>query len=90
MSARCWQRRRTKQGLAARQLASISRQMRRSKGLPLPQRFESRGTGLRVTVTLEPKRDWPGDYEGFVDGFWDEDDEPYDGELGPDQARWRP
>lgn len=80
-------------------MASISRQMRRAKNDPLPLRFESRGMGLSVTVTLEPKRgwvdetqDWP---EGVRDELWDEepefgDDALYDPELTLDQARWVP
>lgn len=57
MSARAWQRRRTKRGLAARQYDAIQRQMRRDKSTTLPRTYRSRGTGIVLTVTIGPLDD---------------------------------
>ena len=57
MSARAWQTRRTKRGLAARQYASIQRQMRRDKSKVLPRTYVSRGSGIVLTVTIGPAED---------------------------------
>lgn len=59
MSAKAWQRRRTKHGLAARQYAAIQRQMRRDKNATLPRTYRSRGSGIVLTVTIGPvEEDW--------------------------------
>lgn len=64
--------------------------MRRRKDEPLPQTFESKGHGIKVTITLAPK----GHLFDELD-LWDDepdwgDDPRYDPELSADQARWVP
>lgn len=55
MSARAWETRRTKRGLAARQYDAICRQMRRDKTKTVPRSYTSRGPGgLLLTVTIGP------------------------------------
>lgn len=67
MSARAWETRRTKRGLAARCYPRIERLMRRDKDKPLPRTYRGRGPGgLRLTVTVGP----PDDFDR--DDYWED------------------
>lgn len=73
MSANAWLRRRSKQGLGARQYAAVLRKLRRMKGQPLPITASSRGSQLTVTVTLSERT--YDELEDWDDDNWDTDEE---------------
>lgn len=63
MSARAWQTRRAKKGLASRAYPRIERLMRRDKDKPLPRTYRGRGPGgMLLTVTLSAADDFEEDW----------------------------
>lgn len=71
---KAWVARRTKKGLAHRQVQSCQRQLRRAVAAkqPLPISVTSAGLGVRITMTLSPPHE--DDVFGIFEDDWEEQD----------------